>query len=217
MITNIIFDMDGTILNTLDDIADSLNATLLQFGYRCLDLDTVRGYVGNGIGKLLERAVPEKVTPQKFADIFAFMTTHYDKNKNNKTAEYDGILELMDILKRRNISMAVVSNKYDNAVKALTKEIFGKYISVAIGESATIPPKPLPYGVWKAMRLMGATAQNSVYIGDSDVDFMTAKNSGLPFIGVTWGFRSKEFLTSLGVLRLADKPIQILDIINTIY
>lgn len=214
MIKNVIFDMDGTILNTLDDLCDSVNYMLSECGYANVTLDEVRGFVGNGVKLLVKRALKCEVSESEFDRCMSVFSAHYDKNKENKTAPYDGILELMRDLKDMGIGMAVVSNKYDTAVKELTNRLFGEYIKVAIGESETVRPKPLADGVMLAMDLLGAKNYDTVYIGDSDVDYMTAFNSGIPFIGVTWGFREESLLTSLGTQYIARVPHDIVDILS---
>lgn len=214
MIKNVIFDMDGTILNTLDDLCDSVNFMLSECGYDSVTLDEVRGFVGNGVKLLVKRALKKDVCDDEFDRCMSVFSAHYDKNKENKTAPYDGILDLMCELKGMGIGMAVVSNKYDAAVKELTNRLFGEYIEVAIGESESVRPKPLPDGVKLAMDMLGAKNYDTVYIGDSDVDYMTAFNSDLPFIGVTWGFREESLLCSLGARYIARVPHDIIDILS---
>lgn len=214
MIKNVIFDMDGTTLNTLDDLCDSVNYMLSECGYANVTLDEVRGFVGNGVKLLVKRALKNEVSESEFNRCMSIFSAHYDKNKENKTAPYSGILELMHELKGMGIGMAVVSNKYDTAVKELTNRLFGDYIKVAIGESDIVRPKPLPDGVKLAMDMLGAKNYDTVYIGDSDVDYMTALNSGLPFIGVTWGFREESLLRSLGTQYIARLPHDIVDILS---
>lgn len=214
MIKNVIFDMDGTILNTLDDLCDSVNFMLSECGYDSVTLDEVRGFVGNGVKLLVKRALKKDVCDDEFDRCMSVFSAHYDKNKENKTAPYDGILDLMRELKGMGIGMAVVSNKYDAAVKELTNRLFGEFIEVAIGESESVRPKPLPDGVKLAMDMLGAKNYDTVYIGDSDVDYMTAFNSDLPFIGVTWGFREESLLRSLGARYIARVPQDIIDILS---
>lgn len=214
MIKNVIFDMDGTILNTLDDLCDSVNYMLSACGYPSVTMDEVRNFVGNGVKLLVKRALKNDIDNAEFDKCMSIFSEHYDRNKENKTAPYEGILELMHVLKSMGIKMAVVSNKYDKAVKALTNKVFGNFIDVAVGEGDGILPKPEPDGVHKAMKELGANMYDTVYIGDSDVDFMTALNSKLPFIGVTWGFRSEELLRSLGAVYIAHKPCDIIELIT---
>lgn len=206
----VIFDMDGTILNTIDDLCDSVNYMLTKLNYPNKTLAEVKSFVGNGIVKLVERVLPKGYSMDEFNIAFDTFKSYYAVNNKNKTAPYDGILEAMQELRNLGIGMAVVSNKYDAGVKQLSKELFADYLPVAIGESESVKPKPLPDGVFLAMKELGADFDNTVYIGDSEVDFATAKNSNLQFIGVSWGFRTRELLESLGAEHIIDKPSQIL-------
>ncbi len=216
MIKNVVFDMDGTILNTIDDLYNSVNYALSQCGYKSRTMSEVLSFVGNGVKLLIERALPSGFTKEEFDKCFAVFMEYYNEHKNDSTAPYEGILELMAELKKKGISMSVVSNKFDAGVKELANKMFNGYLPVAIGESATIKPKPNPSGVWYALELMGAKREESVYIGDSEVDFQTAQNSGLTFIGVSWGFRPRSLHESLGVQYIADKPLEIVDILEQI-
>lgn len=215
-IKNIIFDMDGTILNTLDDICDSVNYMMQSCGYEPLPFYKVKEYVGNGVKTLISRCLPKSCTQDEFLKCFSVFSQHYDLNKNNKTAPYVGILEALKELKILGYSMAVVSNKYHNAVCELTDLLFGDYISVAIGECEKTLPKPNPSGVWLAIELLNGKREESVYIGDSEVDAQTAKNSGLPFIGVTWGFRDLAVLENEGADRIVNYPCEIIKAIESL-
>lgn len=214
MYQNVIFDLDGTLLNTLEDLKDSTNYALAQHGYPTRTLEEVRCFVGNGIRKLIDRAVPEGTSVEKTDKVFATFREYYATHSRVKTSMYEGMEQVMDALKEQNISMAIVSNKADDAVKDLAKYYFAKYIDVAIGEREGISRKPAPDSVYEAMRLLGATKENTVYVGDSDVDCATAKNAGIPCISVTWGFRSEEFLVSLEPEYLIHKPEEILSVVT---
>ncbi len=216
MIKNVVFDMDGTILNTIDDLYCSVNYALKQCGYPLRSMEEVLSFVGNGVKVLIDRAMPKGYTKEEYDKCFSIFIEYYNLHKNDNTAPYDGILELMQELQQKNIKMSVVSNKFDAGVKELAKNLFNGYLPVAIGESETVMPKPNPSGVWYALELMGAKKEESVYIGDSEVDFETAKNSGLTFIAVTWGFRPRSLHEKLGAKYIADKPIEILDILEKI-
>ena len=207
----VVFDMDGTILNTIDDLCDSVNYMLAKLNYPTRTLAEVKSFVGNGIAKLVERVLPNGYTEDEFNLAFNTFKSYYVEHNNIKTAPYDGILQAMQQLKDLGINMAVVSNKYDAGVKQLAKELFADYLPVAIGESDTVKPKPLPDGVHLAMKLMGADYDNTVYIGDSEVDFATAKNSKLQFIGVSWGFRSRQLLEELGANHIIDSPLELVE------
>lgn len=215
MIKSVIFDMDGTILNTLEDICDSVNFAMTNCNCGVLSIDEVHQYVGNGNKTLIKRCLGSD-KQYLFEEVFDAFCRHYDGNKCNKTAPYLGIYDAMDALKSAGYSMAVVSNKYDAGVKALTRELYADYITVAIGESIDVQPKPCPDGVNEAMRLLQSSPHECVYVGDSEVDYLTAKNCGVPFIGVTWGFRSREFLISHGAVFIIDLPLDILQIVEKI-
>lgn len=216
MIKNVVFDMDGTILNTIDDLYNSVNFALKQCGYPQRSMSEVLSFVGNGVKVLIDRAMPNKYTAEEFDICFKTFMEHYNLHKNDNTAPYEGILDLMAALSAKGVKMSVVSNKFDAGVKELAKNLFDGYLPIAIGESEKVKPKPNPSGVWYALDLMGATKENSVYIGDSEVDFETAANSGLTFIAVTWGFRPRELHEKLGAKYIAEKPMDIIDILEKI-
>ncbi len=209
----VIFDLDGTLLNTLEDLADSVNYALALHGYGKRSIEEVRMFVGNGIRKLIERAVPENTDKEDVDKVFGTFRQYYLNNMMNKTRPYDGIMDLLDKLQKRGISMGIVSNKYDMGVKGLNKHFFCGYIKVAIGESANVAKKPAPDTVYEAVKELGINPENAVYVGDSDVDIATAKNSGLDCISVTWGFRDRNFLKENGASVLVDKPSEILDFV----
>lgn len=214
MIKNVVFDMDGTILNTIDDIANSVNYALKKCAYPTRSMAEVLSFVGNGVKVLMQRAVPNGLSEADFDKCFAEFMAHYNIHKNDNTAPYDGILELMAELDKQGVKMSVVSNKFDAGVKELAKNLFAGYLPVAIGESEKVMPKPNPSGVWYAMELMGANKNDTVYIGDSEVDYQTAKNSEITFIAVTWGFRPRSLHEQLGVKNIAEKPLDIVEILK---
>ncbi len=205
----IIFDLDGTLLNTLDDLMDSVNFMLAGRGYAQRSYDEIRQFVGNGVRKLVERALPDGHKDETDAALAEF-SAHYDKNKNNKTAPYAGIPEMLSAVKAAGFKTAIVSNKYERAVKELADTLFFGCIDVAVGERAGVAPKPAPDGVFAALDVLGARCTDAVYIGDSDVDVATAKNAGLKMIGVTWGFRDRALLEQCGADRIIDSPADVL-------
>jgi len=209
----IIFDMDGTLLNTLEDLADSTNYALKEFGYPTHSIDDIRQYVGNGVKLLIERAIPNGIQNPDFEKCLELFKTHYKKNMYNKTKPYDGICQMLAALRQSGCKIAVVSNKFDAAVKELSEKYFSGLIDCAIGENeaAGIRKKPAADTVFKALKELGGAAEDAIYAGDSDVDIETAKNSGMPCISVTWGFRSREFLVKSGAEILIDTPAQILE------
>lgn len=215
-INTVIFDMDGTVLYTLDDLKTATNVILRQYGYPERSLDEVRQFVGNGIRKTIERAVPADVAEnQELIDLmFTDFQKYYDVHCLDETRPYDGILELMDTLKAKGYKMAIVSNKVDTAVKELNQHFFGDRVPVAIGERPGVKKKPAPDTVFAALEELGSTKEESVYIGDSDVDFNTALNSDMPCISVLWGFRDRDFLESIGASTFAQKPEDILGLLQ---
>lgn len=209
----VIFDLDGTLLNTLQDLCNSTNAALAQFGYPPRTLDEVRRFVGNGVKLLMLRALGIE-SPQECADfdeIFAAFRAHYALHSNDCTRAYPGVPELLGKLKAAGVQMAIVSNKLDAAVKQLNQIYFKDYISVAIGENeaAGVKKKPAPDTVYAALRELGVSAEDAVYVGDSEVDIATAKNAGLPCLSVTWGFRDRKWLLEHGAERLFDTPQEV--------
>lgn len=208
---SVIFDLDGTLLDTLEDLADSVNFALNKYGYKERTLKEIRAFVGNGVVRLMELALPNGKNNPQFESVLSDFKAHYAKNCKNKTKPYNGINELLKALKEENIKMAVVSNKFDAAVKELCKEYFGEYIAVAMGETAQVKKKPAPDTVFKAMEALNDT--DCVYVGDSEVDIETAKNASLPCISVTWGFRDKDYLKEVGGNIFADEPMEILDLL----
>ena len=205
-----IFDLDGTLLSSLEDLAASTNYALRWAGMPERTLEEVRMFVGNGIKLLMERAIPDGQQNPRFEEVYAKFREHYLKHNLDRTHPYDGVLELLAELKRRGKKLAIVSNKFYAATQDLAHHFFTDTIEVAIGERENIRKKPAPDTVLEALRQLGASKDGAVYIGDSDVDVMTAKNSGLPCISVLWGFRDKEFLIEHGATLFVETPHDIL-------
>lgn len=210
----VIFDLDGTLLNTLEDLTDSVNFALSLYGYPCRKIEEIRRFVGNGVARLIELSIPDGTNNPQYEKCLADFRSHYSKNMQNKTNAYKGIMELLEQLSKENYKIAIVSNKFDMAVKELNQVYFGKYIKVAIGESENVSKKPAPDTVFKALRELGSNANKAVYVGDSEVDVKTAKNSGIVCIGVTWGFRNRKVLEQKGANYIIDKPQELLKIID---
>lgn len=206
----VIFDLDGTLLDTLEDLKDATNAALASQGMPQCTLDQVRRYVGNGVRKLMIRAVPDGEENPLFEQTFAAFKEYYGEHCLDHTVPYPDVLNVMKELKERGIRMAIVSNKLDSAVKELNEKFFSEYTSAAIGEMEGVARKPAPDMVEKALREIGVTKSDAVYVGDSDVDIQTAKNSGLDCISVTWGFRDVPFLMEHGAKTMIDKPLDLL-------
>lgn len=206
-----IFDLDGTLLNTLTDLAESTNYALRTHGMPEHTVDDVRRFVGNGVKKLMERAIPDGLDNPKFEETYATFRQHYLEHSLDNTRPYDGVMETLAELRWRGKRIAVVSNKFYTATQELCRHFFGQYVEVAIGEREDIRKKPAPDTVDEAFRQLGVTKDDAVYIGDSDVDLATARNSGLPCISVLWGFRDKDFLIQHGATTFVTKPKEIIN------
>ena len=206
--------MDGTVLNTLDDLATSVNYVLTRYGMPVHCTEDYRRYFGNGIRYALECAVPkgtEETTSDQMLPVFK---EHYNAHCLDKTRPYDGIPELMKALRDRGFKLAIVSNKIDSAVKELNAKFFSAYVDVTIGEREGIRRKPAPDTVVQALKELKSSKHEAVYIGDSEVDLQTAANAGLPCISVLWGFREKDFLTEQGATVFANTPQEIYDLLG---
>lgn len=215
-IDTVIFDMDGTVLDTLQDLADAVNAALKAFAMPERTIDEVRSFVGNGVRRLLELSVPDGFANPRFEEVFAKFREYYGVHCNDKTKAYDGILPLLRELEKEGYGLAIVSNKLDSAVKELNEIYFEGIVKVAIGEVEGIAKKPAPDMVEKALGELGKTKETAVYVGDSDVDLMTARNVGLPCISVLWGFREEGFLKEQGARYFAKAPAEIPKLIGEI-
>lgn len=204
-----IFDLDGTILDTLEDLADAVNYALGEHGYPQRTIEEVRRFVGNGIRKLIERAVPTGLTQEEISKVHQTFSAYYQKHCADKTRPYEGIVPLLQRLRAAGCLTAVVSNKADAAVQPLCQQYFEGLFDYAVGEKAGINRKPAPDAVLEVLRCLGVEKMDAVYIGDSEVDIQTAANAGLDSIIVTWGFRDRAYLESQGGRRFADRPEEI--------
>lgn len=211
----VVFDLDGTLLDTLDDLMNSVNYALESNGYPARTRDEVRRFVGNGILLLMQRALPSGQENPDFEKVFAGFKEHYGIHCNDLTKPYEGIMELLELLKEKGVKMAIVSNKADFAVKELSEIYFKGIIPVAIGEkeSEGIRKKPAPDTVMEALRQLGSNTENAVYVGDSEVDLATAENCGMDYILCEWGFRERKKLEELGGKVFVKKPSEIADLI----
>lgn len=207
----VIFDLDGTLLNTLYDLADAVNWALEKYGQPKRSLEEVRAFVGNGLRNLMQQAVPGGEENPVFESLFEFFREYYKTHCNIKTAPYEGILELMKELKGRGVKMAIVSNKIDSGVKELNEIHFAEYVGVAIGEREGIARKPSPDSVNEALRILEIDKAHAVYVGDSDVDIQTAKNAEIRCVSVSWGFRDEAFLMEHGAGIMIDRPLELLE------
>ena len=204
-----IFDLDGTLLNTLDDLAAATNYALRSNGLPQHSVDDVRRFVGNGVRMLMRRAVPDGEQNPLFEAAFATFRQYYLEHSLDTTRPYDGIMEMLQALRRRGCRLAVVSNKFCAATEELCRHFFDGLIEVAIGENeaAGIRKKPAPDTVFEALRQLGVGPDGAVYVGDSDVDILTARNAHLPCISVLWGFRDRDFLTANGATTFVAAPL----------
>lgn len=202
--TTVIFDMDGTILDTLVDMKESINHALAAEGFPPRTLDEVRRFVGNGNHKLAERAVPEGTPAETVEAVFRGFHAHYKVHCRDHSAPYAGILPLLECLKKAGIRIAVVSNKADYAVQELCDAYFKGLFDAKAGEKESVRRKPWPDGVLAVMDALHADPAHTVYIGDSEVDIETARNAGLPCISVDWGFRPKDFLLGHGAETIVE-------------
>lgn len=198
MIDTIIFDLDGTLLNTLEDLMDSVNFALERQGFPLRNIEEIRSFVGNGIRLLVERAVPQEIVgTDTFEICFKDFNDYYKVHMEDKTAPYDGINEMLKNIKKAGFKTAIVTNKVDYAAQELCNRLFPE-IDLVVGSVDDRPNKPAPDGAFYAIDTLGSKAENTIFVGDADTDILTAKNAGLPSIGVLWGFRDREIIEAEG-------------------
>lgn len=205
----VIFDLDGTILNTLDDLADSLNYALGKNGMQERTADEVRCFVGNGVQKLIERAVPEDTNEAQKQNVLACFKEHYKLHCADKTRPYDGVKEQILKLRQKGCKTAVVSNKSDFAVQSLCQDYFPELFDYVVGEREGIRRKPWPDSVFEVLEKLGIEKEEALYVGDSEVDIKTAQNAGIDLAAVSWGFRDKNFLKEQGAEKIITAPEEI--------
>lgn len=218
MIKGVIFDMDGTILNTIEDIKISVNHAMRHFNLKEKTLQEVKDGVGSGAINLIEDIVPKGTSKEDIYKIYRVYQDHYDKHSNDHTGPYPGILDLLKHLKDAGYKLAVVSNKLEYLVQELNHQTFKDYFDVSIGETKDIPIKPAPDMLYKALNLLNLSKDEVLFIGDSDVDMMTATNANIKSVGVTWGYRSKEVLLkhkASYIINQADELIKIINEVNS--
>ena len=199
-----VFDLDGTLLNTIDDLAWATNYALKQFNMHTYTVDEVRQMVGNGVAKLIRDAVPEDTDDATYQQVLACFKEHYADHSLDNTVPYPGILDAIDILKEAGVKCAVVSNKPNFAIADLMKNFFPGRFDFALGQRDDLKRKPDAEPVHYALAQIGVNPKDAVYIGDSEVDVATAQNSNMPCISVTWGFRDKDTLLAAGATTLVD-------------
>lgn len=209
----VIFDLDGTLLDTLDDLMDAVNYSLAQCSMPVRSREEIRQFVGNGIQLLMERAVPDGKDNPQFNQAFALFKEYYGVHCNDKTTLYPGIEEMLKTLKDAGVRIAIVSNKADFAVKELQQIYFDGVTDIAMGEREGVAKKPAPDMVECVQHELGVSKESCIYVGDSDVDIQTAQNAGIPCISVTWGFRDREFLLAHGATVFAEDARELLETI----
>jgi len=209
----VIFDLDGTLLYTLDDVTDSMNYMLKKHNFTLRSKDEIKSFVGEGAGKLMERAIPGGRSNPEFEKCLEDYFSHYFANMQNKTYPFEGISETVRKLYEGGCKIAVVSNKIDKATKDLTQVYFGDYIKVAIGQSGNIASKPAPDTVIQALDELGVASDKALYVGDMEIDIETARNSGTTSVAVTWGYMARKVLEESGAEYVIDKPQELLEIV----
>lgn len=207
-----IFDLDGTLLDTLLDLANAVNFAMRAKGYPERTVEEVRSFIGNGIKVLIKRSVPENTSGKDYAEALEIFIKYYLEHIADYTKPYDGMIEVVKTLRENGCKVAVLSNKAHFAAQAVVKDFFGGIFDIVVGKMDEFPSKPEPESLFYTMKTLGVTAEESVYIGDSDVDVLTAHNAGLPCIGVTWGNRDEDVLIANGAEYIARTPNEILDI-----
>ena len=207
-----IFDLDGTLLDTLLDLANAVNFAMRAKGYPERTTREVRSFIGNGIKVLIKRAVPDGTSEKDYAEALEIFTKYYLEHISDNTKPYDGMIDVVKTLKSNNCKVAVLSNKAHFAAQAVVSDFFGDIFDIVVGKMDEFPSKPEPDSLFYTMKTLGVRAEDCVYIGDSDVDVLTAHNAGLPCIGVTWGNRDEDILVSSGAEYIANTPKEILDI-----
>lgn len=216
----VIFDLDGTILNTIDDLTDASNFINSKYGFSVHTADQFKFFVGNGIPKMIERSIPPETPRNTYEKILAEYIDYYENHCAIKTKPYEGIIDCIKQLRTSKIKIAVNTNKIQSAAEELCNKYFPECFDIISGSRPGIPPKPAPDGIYEILKSAGIssgetkqdnTGKTAVcYVGDSDVDFLTAKNSGLDFIGCDWGFRGRDFLLELGVKKIAMSPMELI-------
>ena len=209
----IIFDLDGTLIDTLEDLTDNLNYILREEGFPERTKSQVEAAVGEGYRVLLTRSLPSETTDQVITHCTNKFEARYADHLINRTKPYQGIQALLSNLKEAGYKIGVVSNKMEEATKEICQTFFGSLIDVAVGDTPHRRRKPAPDNVWEALRQLESKPFKALYIGDSNIDVHTAREAGLEFVGVTWGFRTREVLQKEGASRFIDSPEQLLEIL----
>ena len=206
----VIFDLDGTLTDTIVDLANSVNYALRESGLPERTLDEVRSFVGNGVRRLVYSSVPENTDEETAERCLSVFKGYYKNHSLVETKPYDGIISVLETLKSNGIKTAVVTNKTHETAENIVNIFFGDMIDITIGQTERTARKPEPDGIYRVLEKLGVSKEKSVYVGDSEVDCITAKNAGIPCIGVAWGFRDKSVLLENGADFLAETPEDII-------
>lgn len=214
-ITTIVFDLDGTLLNTLDDLHASVNYALAQHGYPTRSKEDVRMALGNGVAYLIEKSLPAGHSNKAIVEqVLTTFRPYYLEHSMDNTRPYEGVAEMLAQVKAAGFKTAIVSNKPNAAVQELYDRFLGEYVDIAIGEKPDLQRKPAPDMVFNAIKRLNSSKEEAVYVGDSEVDNLTASNSGLSFVAVSWGFRGRQFLQKIGAANIIDQPSQLINAIR---
>lgn len=212
-IQTVIFDLDGTLLYSLEDLQDSVNFVMKKHGFREYTIDEVREAIGNGVRLLMERILPKDIDKNLFEECLAEFKENYSKNMYNKTRPYDGVLDMLKALRKDGYKIAVLSNKFDSAVKELSSKYFGELVDLAVGQKEGVKEKPSPLGIQEIAKELDTDVETCIMVGDSEVDIQTANNAGIDCISVTWGYKNIDFLYNNGASKLVYAPEDILELL----
>ncbi|MBQ7119609.1 MAG: HAD family hydrolase [Oscillospiraceae bacterium] len=212
----VLFDLDGTLLNTLSDLTDSVNFMLENFGFPTHSEQKIRSIVGHGVKNLISRALPPDASEELFEKALSTYKAHYETNQINKTAPYAGIPAMLRELKSRGIKLAIVSNKHNEATQFLSRHYFGDLIDFTIGNCDFLEKKPAPDMANYVLDKLDISKNEAVFAGDAETDILTAKNAGLPCITVTWGFRDRDELIGSGAEIFVDEPKDFISVIENL-
>ncbi len=212
-IKTIIFDLDGTLLYSLEDLKDSVNFVMKKHGFREYTIDEVREAIGNGVRLLMERILPKDIDKNLFDECLSEFKQNYSKNMYNKTKPYDGVLDMLKTLRKDGYKIAVLSNKFDSAVKELSSKYFGELVDLAVGQKEGVKEKPSPLGIQEIAKELDTDVETCIMVGDSEVDIQTANNAGIDCISVTWGYKNIDFLYDNGATKLVYAPKDILELL----
>jgi len=209
----ILFDFDGTLLYTVQDLADAVNYAIARHGYPTHSVEAITRMVGNGVNMLVARALPQGFDTPNYEAIMDDFRSFYQQHCFDNTHPYDGVLDMLRTFAAEGRKLAIVTNKYQTAAESLRQKFFSETVPVIVGDFEGRERKPAPDSVYVALEALQAEAASAVYVGDTEVDMQTARNAGLEFAAVSWGYRSRAELEALGIARIADRPADLLDLI----